>query len=179
MRYLHLPSCSLRCQPALAQCHKVVLQVPTIRSSCCSRETAPGAQEPRLGAWCVVLTAGTALSMPPPCWAGQPGGCFQGGCSEGDHGRAGGAPAMAMCEGLLGMRVSRGPFLLFCLLMLSSGRELEHAGKSFLHLLCLRLQPLPRSLPPSFIYGTATSFQREVASITKWQKGLNENKVFA
>lgn len=63
--------------------------------------------------------------------------------------------------------------------MLSSGRELEHAGKSFLHLPRLRLQPPSRSLPPSFIYGTAISFWREVANIRKWQKGMKENKVFA
>lgn len=84
-----------------------------------------------------------------------------------------------MCKQLLGTRVCRSPSLLFRLLMLSSGRELEHTGKSFLHLPLLHSRPPPRSLPPSFIYGTAISFQREVASVTKWQNGLNENKVFA
>lgn len=28
MRYLRLPGCSLRCRPALAQCHRFILQVP-------------------------------------------------------------------------------------------------------------------------------------------------------
>lgn len=84
-----------------------------------------------------------------------------------------------MCEQFLGTRVHCRPSLLFRLLMLSPSRELEHTGKSFLHLPCLHSQPPSRSLPPSFIYGTAISFRREVASIMKWQKGLNENKVFA
>lgn len=54
--------------------------------------------------------------------------------------------------------------------------ELEQAERSILH---LPPEPPPGSLPPPFIYGTAISFPRAVASSTKWQKGLNENKVFA
>lgn len=56
-----------------------------------------------------------------------------------------------------------------------SSPELEHTGKS----ICTHSLPHAPSLPPPFIYGTAISFWREVASSMKWQKGLNENKVFA
>lgn len=114
-----------------------------------------------------------------PQHAGRRGGRFQGGCSGGDKGRVGGAPGVTTCERLLGTRVRRGPSLLFRLPMSSCGHELERTGKSFLQLPRLRSQPPPCSLPPSFIYGTAISFRREVASIMKWQKDLNENKVFA
>lgn len=105
---------------------------------------SPGLRARRMG-----LTVGTALSVPLPRWASQPGGCFQGGCSEGDKGRAGGAPGVAMCEQLLGTRVCQSPSLLFRLLMLSSGRELEHARKAFC--ICLACT---RSLPhaPSHLY---------------------------
>lgn len=93
--------------------------------------------------------AGTAPSTAPARGEG----------AGGDEGRAGGAPGVA-----------------------TSGREqlcsseLEQAERSILH---LPPEPPPGSLPPPFIYGTAISFPRAVASSTKWQKGLNENKVFA
>lgn len=76
---------------------------------------------------------------------------------------ASGSPAHVCC----------GPSLLFRLLMLSSGHELE---------LCASASPVlvasSSSIPPPFIYGTDISSWREVANILKWHKGLNENKVF-
>lgn len=92
--------------------------------------------------------------------------------------RSGGAPGVATCEQLLGMCVHLGPSAL-PLTDVILGRELQHAGKSFLHPPRPCSRPPPRSLPPSFIYGTAISFQRKLASIVKWQKGLYENKVSA
>lgn len=142
---------------------KLLLQVK--KSSGC-----PGAL-----AWCCVHKAHCGdRSQHPPRWTCRRGGAH----GEDDKGRAGGAPGVATCEQLLGMCVHLGPSAL-PLTGVIPGRELQHTGKSFLHLPRPRSRPPPRSLPPSFIYGTAISFQRKVASIVKWQKGLYENKVFA
>lgn len=127
--------------------------------------TAPVPGSPSPG-----LLAGTALSTPQLGWLGE---CV-GGMHGGGEGKAGGASGVATCEQFLGTRCARDHL---CSSRVGvSGPEPEHAGKSFLH---LRSQPPPRSLPPPFIYGTAISFRRGVASSMEWQKGLNENKVFA
>lgn len=171
MRYLHLPGCSLRCQPALAQCHRFILKVPPSK--------APAAVGKQLQLPRIPGSVHGAHCGDHSQHAGRRGGCFWGGCSGGDKGRVGGAPGVTTCERLLGTRVRCDPSLLLRLPMSSCGHKLEHTGKSFLQLPRLRSQPPPCSLPPSFIYGTAISFWREVASIMKWQKDLNEYKVFA